>query len=129
MRKEISCAIGICSIVGFLAGGCVATVQPDPVYAEATYVPAYIETYPYVVYEGRPVYYVEGYWYVRRGPGWAYYRKEPPYLYRQRAYVQPAPRAPERRYAPPPERHHSSPPEHHYASPPVQSAPPATRVR
>lgn len=121
MRKKIRCAAATCWIVGFVTTGCVATVQPDPVYAEATYIPPRIETYPYVVYEGRPVYYVEGYWYVRRGPGWSYYRQEPPYLHRQRTYVQQAPRAPEHHYAPPPEHHHSSPP--------VQSAPPATRVR
>lgn len=121
MRKKIRRAAATCWIVGFVTSGCVATVQPDPVYAEATYIPPRIETYPYVVYEGRPVYYVEGYWYVRRGPGWSYYRQEPPYLHRQRTYVQQAPRAPEHHYAPPPEHHHSSPP--------VQSAPPATRVR
>jgi len=51
-----------------------------------------IETYPSVVYEGAPVYYVGGRWY-RHGPrGWAYYRQEPPELGRQRVAHEREPR-------------------------------------
>ena len=43
-----------------------------------------IEAYPFVVYGGANVYYVDGRWY-RRGPrGWGYYRQEPQELGRQR---------------------------------------------
>lgn len=101
--------------------GCYASVEPEPVYAEATYVPADIETYPYVIYDGRPVYYVHDHWYVRRGPHWVYYRSEPRVLRRQRPYVQQAPRAYRRpEYAAPPVRQ---------APPPVREAPPAREVR
>jgi hypothetical protein len=71
----------------------VARVTPEPEYAEADYVPADIEAQPYVIYDGRPVYYTRDRWYYRRGPHWVYYRREPPALYRQRPYVQQAPRA------------------------------------
>lgn len=99
--------------------GCVATVEPEPVYAEATDVPPHIETYPYVIYEGRPVYYVGERWYYRRGPSWVYYRSEPAVLHRQRPYVQQAPRAyPRREYRRP-----------EYSAPPPRYAPPATQVR
>ena len=39
--------------------------------------PPQIETYPVVVYEGSPHYYVNGRWYRRTPRGWAYYRSEP----------------------------------------------------
>lgn len=77
----------------FCLSACVADVEPEPVYAEATYVPPDIETYPSVVYEGHPSYFVEGHWYYRNGPQWVYYRNEPAELHRQRAVVQRAPRA------------------------------------
>ncbi len=115
---------------------CVATVEPE--YAEATYVPAHIETYPYVIYEGRPVYYAHEHWYYRDGPRWVYYRHEPETLQRQRAYVQQAPRAPQPyvrhpEYAAPPARQVPQP---EYSAPPARqvpqpeySAPPARQVR
>lgn len=81
--------------------GCYVRAQPEPVYAttEITSAPVGIETYPYVVYEGRPVYWYQDHWYYRNGNHWGYYRQEPPQLYRQRPYVQSAPPAP-RRYTP-----------------------------
>jgi len=81
-------------------------VDPEPPVVD-------IETYPSVVYEGFPVYYVGGRWY-RRGPhGWAHYRQEPAELGRQRAVHEREPRwvhardVPQRgqeRVAPPPYR-------------------------
>ncbi len=43
-----------------------------------------IETYPSVVYGGLSVYYVDGLWYQRGPRGWAYFRREPAELDRQR---------------------------------------------
>jgi len=43
-----------------------------------------IETYPSVLYGGVTVYYVGGRWYHRDPRGWAYYRREPTELGRQR---------------------------------------------
>lgn len=43
-----------------------------------------IEGYPYVVYGGVNVYFVEGRWYRHGQGGWGYYRNEPPELGRQR---------------------------------------------
>lgn len=63
LLRVVTCGI-------FFLFGCVATVEPE--YAEATYVPDDIEAYPYVVYEGRPVYYVHDRWYFRHGPHWVY---------------------------------------------------------
>jgi hypothetical protein len=98
--------------------GCVATVEPEPVYADATYVPTDIERYPYVVYEGRPVYYVHDRWYARDGSRWVYYRSEPTYLREQRTYIRQAPPAYRQPvYAAPP------------APPPARPAPPAQQVR
>ncbi len=112
----------LCSVViGLSAAGCYATVQPEPVYADATYVPPDIDTYPYVIYEGRPVYFVHDHWYVRHGPRWVYYRNEPSSLHRQRPYVQRAPRAYRRpEYAAPPVQR---------APAPAREAPPAREVR
>jgi hypothetical protein len=78
--------------------GCYATAaaETEPVYVETVYVPAHIEVYPRYYYRGRTVYYVDGHWYHRRGSRWVYYRDEPPELYRQRVYVERAPRAPDR---------------------------------
>jgi hypothetical protein len=70
--------------------GCYATVSPQPVqitsaddvvYGEP---PPQVETYPVVVYEGRPHYYVEGHWYLRTPRGWGYYRNEPAHLAQRR---------------------------------------------
>jgi hypothetical protein len=43
-----------------------------------------IEGYPFVVYGGANVYFVEGRWYRHGQGGWGYYRNEPPELGRQR---------------------------------------------
>ena len=118
------------------ASGCVARVEEPVAYAEADYVPPSVTTYPSTVYEGRTVYYYGDRWYYRDGGRWAYYRNEPPVLYRQRTYVQAAPPAP-RVYAPPPAHHvYAVPPPAHgpYAHPPTITsapveAPPAQRVR
>lgn len=69
---------------------------PAQVDAEVIYEPqppvVDIESYPSVMYEGAPVYYVGGRWY-RHGPrGWAYYRQEPVDLGRQRVAHEREPR-------------------------------------
>jgi hypothetical protein len=65
----------------------------DDAVVEVDTVPPDIESYPSVYIDGGNAYYVEGRWY-RRGPrGWGYYRREPPQLQRQRAYIQQAPPA------------------------------------
>jgi hypothetical protein len=50
----------------------VVSVRPPP--------PAYIATVRPVYYEGRPVYFYNGYWHYRNGNRWMYYRSEPGYL-------------------------------------------------
>ena len=65
--------------------GCYATASTgyaqgatdDYVFEEP---PPQIETYPVVVYEGSPHYYVNGRWYRRTPRGWGYYRNEPAHL-------------------------------------------------
>jgi hypothetical protein len=99
------------AVLAVSLSACLARGRPASVYVEAS-APVGVETYPYVYYEGRPVYWVDGHWYHRRGPQWGYYREAPPALERQRAYVQRAPSA----YAP---RHRER----------VQVAPRARRVR
>jgi hypothetical protein len=93
-------SLALLGIVGWAlaATGCYASAgastQVD--YVEADYVPARVEAYPRYDYAGRPVYLVNGRWYYRRGPGWVYYRHEPPVLYRRRVHVYQAPPAPSR---------------------------------
>jgi hypothetical protein len=101
---------GVLTVIGVLAGfslfttGCYAELETRPavvtysasarvqpvvvqdeeeVYGEAAPV-VEIETYPSVVYAGRPVYWVDGRWYYRGPRGWAYYRSEPRVLVTQR---------------------------------------------
>jgi hypothetical protein len=62
-----------------------APVKADPIYVEVQTAPAHVEAYPHTVYEGRPVYYVDGRWYYQSGPRWAYYREEPRPLIEYRA--------------------------------------------
>jgi len=50
--------------------------EEDVVYEESPAV-VEIESYPTVVYAGRPCYWVDGRWYYRGPRGWAYYRSEP----------------------------------------------------
>jgi hypothetical protein len=59
--------------------------KADPIYVDVDFAPAHVEEYPHSVYEGRPVYYVDGRWYYQRGPRWAYYRDEPRPLVEYRA--------------------------------------------
>jgi hypothetical protein len=47
------------------------------VFIVETAPPPEIETYPYVVYEGQPVYHVHDRWYYRHGREWVYYREPP----------------------------------------------------
>ena len=53
----------------------VVVEEEDVVYEESPVVE--IESYPTVVYAGRPTYWVDGRWYYRGPRGWAYYRSEP----------------------------------------------------
>jgi len=83
--------------------GCVASLQAEPVYVEASDVPVNVEVYPHTYYEGRTVYLVNDHWYYRDGTRWQYYREEPAPLNRHRTYIQQAP--PARRYVvSPPDR-------------------------
>lgn len=86
-------ALGAAALVA-LASGCYAEAQAEPEYVEAPAAPVDIEVAPHYEYEGRTVYYVNDRWYARDRGRWVYYRREPPPLYRQRGYVQSAPRAP-----------------------------------
>ncbi len=97
----------VASVMLAVGAGCAAepepmAVAPAPTYVEGASVPApaepadadvvyvqdppvvEIETYPSVVYEGVPVYYVGGEWYRRDARGWGHYRQEPQELGRQR---------------------------------------------
>ena len=71
----------------YVEGATVAS-GPGTADAEVVYVQdppvVDIETYPTVVYEGAPVYFVGGEWYRRDSHGWAYFRREPAELGRQR---------------------------------------------
>jgi len=69
---------------------------PDGVSADVAYDQAPpvddIETYPSVVYEGVPVYYVGGMWYRHDSRGWGAYSREPQELARQRGQHERDPR-------------------------------------
>jgi hypothetical protein len=74
----------------FATTGCVVHTRPavvtttggvEYVYAEPGVV---VENHPYVIYDGAPVYYVEGRWYRRTAHGWAYYHRPPAVLVRSR---------------------------------------------
>ena len=99
-------------------GGCVASLEAEPAYVEASYVPAHIEVYPRTYYEGRTVYLVDNRWYYHDGARWAYYQQEPEPLYRHRTYIHQAPPANRRYVASPPVR-----------TAPAAVAPPARRVQ
>ena len=99
--------------LGLLAFAIVSTLAGETGFLNRTVV-VNGHAYPYVVYESRPTYYVSGRWYFHDGSRWVYYRREPPYLYRQRTYVRRSPPAYRR-------------PE--FAAPPPRYAPPAERVR
>ena len=123
-------------------GGCTATTyaEPEPAYVELTAAPVNIEPYPSTYYEGRTVYLVNNRWMYRDRGGWAYYRNEPPALYRQRTYVQQAPPAYRRGYpapnAYPRQGYPQTYPQRQYEQrapglngAPPSSAPPAVRVQ
>jgi hypothetical protein len=118
--------IVISTLIALSASGCYAGVEargPVATYdVVAVPPPVRVETYPYVVYDGAPYYYVEGRWYRHSGSGWVYYRNEPPYLARRRPNAPPAVRvAPPARpgvYTAPPARGPGGP---------VIAAPPAHR--
>ena len=78
-----------------LGGGCYAEAGAEPEYVEATAPPVDVDIAPHYEYGGRTVYYVNDHWYTRDRGRWVYYRNEPQPLYRQRRYVQSAPRAAE----------------------------------
>jgi len=89
-------ALALAVLAASATAGCVARVQPAPAVVVASsdveYVPPppiVVESHPYVIYRGAPVYWVEGRWYRRTSHGWVYYRTEPPALvrYRYRAHV------------------------------------------
>lgn len=70
----IAAAFAGCLAWAGLGSPSVASAQ---FYVEVHTAPSHIEEYPSTYYEGRPVYWYDGHWYYRRGPGWAYYRDEP----------------------------------------------------
>jgi hypothetical protein len=69
--------VAIATSAGALAG-CTAEVAP------AVAPVGYYDSYPYTVYEGRTVYYVNGRWTYPDGNRWYYYRHAPPALERRR---------------------------------------------
>ena len=85
-------ALGAAALMA-LASGCYAEAGAEPAYVEADAAPVDIDVAPHYEYEGRTVYYVNDHWYARDRGRWVYYRNEPQPLYRQRSYVQSAPRA------------------------------------
>jgi hypothetical protein len=90
MLRPLILPLLFCAVSASPLLGCYATVSPEPVgvAAESDVVyeppPAQVETYPTVVYEGRPHYYVQGRWYSRTSRGWGYYRHEPAHLSQHR---------------------------------------------
>ena len=115
----IATALAGCLAWAGLGSPSVASAQ---FYVEVHTAPSDIEEYPSTYYEGRPVYWYDGHWYYRRGPGWAYYRDEPrplvvyrdsPEWHEHRHYREERYRD-DRRPPPPPHRHeHRDHHEHH----------------
>ena len=60
MRSSFYRIVGVSALLLTLGAGCVATVRTRPVYAE-------YESYPQTYYDGRTVYYFDGYWHYRSG--------------------------------------------------------------
>jgi hypothetical protein len=114
-------ALTLISALGL--GGCTVTPTPVVGYATISSGPIDIEAYPSTFYEGRRVYLYHDAWWFRDNGRWAYYRSEPPELFRQRRYVQVAPPAP----------HYYGPgytqPAPVYPQPVPAPAPPAVRVQ
>jgi hypothetical protein len=84
----------IALVASCVAGsGCYASVEPPAVdYAVTTGAPVDIETYPYVMYGGEPVYFYGDRWWHRDGGRWVSYHDEPAELRRQREVVIHSPR-------------------------------------
>jgi len=90
--------VRVLALAGTLVSLAGCYVEPEPAYGYTTLTsaPAPVDaySYPYVYYEGRPTYWVQGRWYYTTpGAGWQYYRVPPPALERQRPYIQQAPPA------------------------------------
>ena len=96
--------------------GCAATFA-EPAYVEVQYVPPNIYAYPYTIYDGRRVYFVDGHWYYQRGRSWVYFYREPQPLYRHRVEHFSAP--PAHRYVAPPVHRYVAPPPRRYVAPPA----------
>jgi hypothetical protein len=84
-------ALALISALGF--AGCTVTPVPVVGYATLSSAPIGIETYPSTFYDGRRVYLYNNVWWFQDRGRWAYYRTEPPALFRQRRFVQVAPPA------------------------------------
>ena len=93
---SVARALGAAALMA-LAPACYMEAGAEPEYVDASAALVDVEVAPHYEYEGRTVYYVNDRWYARDRGRWVYYRNEPQPLYRQRRYVQSAPRAPERR--------------------------------
>jgi hypothetical protein len=70
--------------LGSLTAAGKASAQPLVVIENAA--PPQVESYPSFAYQGRPVYDVNGRFYVREGRGWAYYRVPPEVFWRYRLH-------------------------------------------
>ncbi|MFO7181665.1 MAG: hypothetical protein DIU78_023495 [Pseudomonadota bacterium] len=102
----------LCLVVTLSGSALACYATTEPAVVEVYSVPTTIHRYPYVFYDGRPVYLVGGHWYYRVGPRWYVYRRVPEPLVNQRRYI-------ERRYierAPPVRREYV--PQHPRAVPP-----------
>lgn len=66
--------------------GCSTEVVAEPAFYPP---PSFVATTAPVYFEGRPAYWYNGRWYFRSAGGWAYYRSEPDYLFRQRTIYGP----------------------------------------
>lgn len=88
---------------------------PTVVYADVEAAPVEVDiaTYPQTYYGGHAFYLYRDQWYYQDGDRWAYYRQEPPELYRQRGYVQ---------QARPSERHEEARPAERHEAPQVRPA-------
>jgi hypothetical protein len=85
-------------VLTLASSGCYATVRGRGGYGYVETAPVAYESYPYVVYEGRPVYHVNDRWYYRNGSRWDSYHAPPAALYRSREIRRQAPPAYHRDY-------------------------------
>jgi hypothetical protein len=80
-------------VLALVSSGCYATVRGRGGYGYVETAPIAYESYPYVMYEGRPVYHVHDRWYYRNGSRWDSYHAPPAALYRSREIRRQAPPA------------------------------------